>query len=329
MRHFRSIHYLRAAAATMVVVFHIFSNVPFMQSGLQQVFWLRGGVDLFFVISGFVMVQSTMGRKITPVQFIGQRALRIIPMYWVATLAVMMQIEGEWLFKLKSMLFIPAVNPESGMLQPVLEPGWTLNYEMFFYVAFAFSMVLKESLRLPAIACLFALLVFVGDIAESSRSVEFYTRPLMIEFVLGMAIARYRLRVPVIAVPLGIAVMFLLQSEGIDRLYSLGLPAALIVAGALSYEDRLPQWRWADFLGSASYSIYLFHLLALGFLVKIWPHAELNKSMFAILSLGLMMLTGCGVYWALERPMMMILKGFRAKSTVGPGPPPDRLPAQS
>ena len=329
MRHFQSIHYLRAAAATMVVVFHIFSNVPFMHSGLQHAFWLRGGVDLFFVISGFVMVQSTIGRKITPAQFIGQRALRIIPMYWVATFAVMMQIEGEWLFKLKSMLFIPAVNPESGMMQPVLEPGWTLNYEMFFYAVFAVSLFLKESLRLPAIACMFALLVFVGGIAENSQSVEFYTRPLVIEFVLGMAIARYRFRVPVIAVPIAMAVMFLLQSEGVDRLYSLGLPAALIVAGALSYEDRVPQWRWADFLGSASYSIYLFHLLALGFLVKIWPDAETNKSMFAMLSFGLMMLTGCGVYWALERPMMMILKGFRAKSTNVPGPRPDPLTAQS
>ncbi len=313
MRHFRSIHYLRAVAAIMVVVFHLFSNVKFMLADLPHVLWLRGGVDIFFVISGFVMVQSTTGRAVTPSQFIGQRAMRIVPMYWIATLAVMMQIEGEWAFKVQSLLFIPATNPESGLMQPVLEPGWTLNYEMFFYAVFAAALFLKESLRFPAITMIFAALAIFGGAAENGNLAEFYTRPIMLEFVLGMAIARFSLRLHVIAVPAGVAAMILLQPVGFDRLYTLGLPAALIVAGALSYEDRLPNWKLADFLGSASYSIYLFHLLALGFVVKLWASAESSKELFVIVSFGFMVLAGCGVYWALERPVMALLSRLKTR----------------
>jgi exopolysaccharide production protein ExoZ len=306
MRHYRSVHYLRGAAAIMVVVFHIFSNVPFMQPDLAKTLWLRGGVDIFFVISGFVMVQSTTGRSVKALQFLRRRALRIVPMYWIATFAVIMQVEGDWLFKVKSLLFIPALNPESKMMQPVLEPGWTLNYEMFFYLVFALTMALKESLRLPAVAIIFAGFAVAGWATENSALIEFYCRPMILEFVLGMAIARFGLRLPAIAVPLGIAAMIIFQSAGADRLITLGIPATLIVAGALSCEDRLPHSKLADFLGSASYSVYLFHLLALGFLVKIWPDGA-SKELFALGALGLMMLTGCGVYWALERPLITLL----------------------
>jgi exopolysaccharide production protein ExoZ len=315
MRHFRSIHYLRGVAAIMVVVFHIFSNVDFMRADLPNVFWLRGGVDIFFVISGFVMVGSTTGRAINSSQFLRQRALRIVPMYWAATFAVMTQVEGEWLFKAKSLLFIPAMNPESNMMQPVLEPGWTLNYEMFFYAIFALALLLKESLRFPAIAATFATLAVAGWTTENGGLLEFYCRPMILEFVLGMAIARFGLRLNIVAVPVGVAAMLLFQSAQVDRLFTLGIPAALIVAGALSYEGRLPHWKLADFLGSASYSVYLFHLLALGFVVKMWPETAASHELFALSAFAVMLLTGCGVYWALERPVITLLTRRKASRT--------------
>lgn len=315
MPHFHSIHYLRGIAAIMVVVFHIFSNVKFMHADLPQISWLRGGVDLFFVISGFVMVQSTAGRIVKPLQFMKQRVLRIVPMYWIATFAVMMQVEGEWLFKVQSLLFLPAMNPDSHVMQPVLEPGWTLNYEMFFYAVFALTLLLKDSLRIPAIAIFFICLTLLGRATEGNQWASFYCRPIILEFVLGMAIARFGLRLPVISVPVGVTAMIVLLPMGIDRFFALGIPAALIVAGALTYEDRLPRWKLADFLGSASYSIYLFHLLALGFVVKFWPDAESDKAMFFIVSFGAAIVTGCGIYWALEKPITALL--MRRKQVAG------------
>jgi exopolysaccharide production protein ExoZ len=317
MQHFQSIHYLRGVAAMMVVVFHIYSNVDFMRPSVPQVMWLRGGVDIFFVISGFVMVQSTSGRDVTPMKFVQQRVLRIAPMYWIATFAVITQIDGEWLFKLQSLLFIPAMNPESAMMQPVLEPGWTLNYEIVFYAVFALTLFLRPSFRFPAIALLFTGLGILGAATDGSSIGEFYTRPIILEFVFGMAIAQFGFRLPVIVVPLGIGIMIVFQSSSVDRLFTLGIPAGLVIAGALSFEERLPKSKVANFLGSASYSIYLFHLLALGFLVKFWPEAGASKAMFAFAAFGFMLLVGCGVHWMLERPLTTLLTGFAQRQKSG------------
>ena len=311
-QNFRSIHYLRALAAIMVATFHIFSNLKFMRADLDSLYWMRGGVDIFFVISGFVMVQSTSGREISPRKFITQRAQRIVPMYWIASIVTMMQIPGLWGLKLQSLLFIPAMNPKINAVQPILEPGWTLNYEMFFYVVFAFSLLLKESYRFVAVAAALALLLIMGGFVEGGILFEFYCRPIIIEFVMGMAIAKFGIRLPVIALPLGFAMMFALQSVAMDRVYLLGIPAMMIVASALSAEQHLPKSRFADFLGSASYSIYLFHLLALSAIVDIWPYIGLGKEIFAVSALGFMLLVGCGMYWAVEQPIIAYFSSRRA-----------------
>jgi exopolysaccharide production protein ExoZ len=304
MQHFVSIHYLRAIAALMVAIFHVFHSVDFMRSSEASILWLRGGVDVFFVISGFVMVQSTAGRQITPSEFMLSRVKRIVPMYWLATFAMMMQVDGQWGLKAKSLLFIPAMNPKINSLQPVLEPGWTLNYEMFFYLVFALTLLLKEAHRFITLATVFAASVLVGCLMEDSNIVEFYTRSIILEFILGMAIAQFGLRLPVIAVPLGFVMMLTFQSLAIDRLFIVGVPAAFIVAGALSVEDRLPKWRFANLLGSASYSIYLFHMLVLGTVVQISLYLGWSKTTFVAVAIATIILAGCGIYWALERPVI-------------------------
>lgn len=313
-QNFRSIHYLRALAAVLVATFHIFSNLKFMRADLDSLYWMRGGVDIFFVISGFVMVQSTSDRNISPKAFITQRAQRIVPMYWIASVVTITQIPGQWWLKIQSLLFIPAMNPKTNMVQPILEPGWTLNYEMFFYVIFAFSLLLKESYRFVAVAAILALLVIAGLTVEGGVLLEFYCRPIIIEFAMGMAIAKFGIRLPIFALPVGFALMIILQSVAMDRIYLLGIPAMMIVASALSAEQHLPKWKFADFLGSASYSIYLFHLLALSALVDIWPYIGLGKEIFAVAALGFMLLVGCGMYWAVEQPIIAYFASRRANS---------------
>ncbi len=312
MLQLKSIHYLRAIAALMVVVFHIFSNVTFMHPQLDLVYWLRGGVDIFFVISGYVMVTSTENRSITPGHFMVQRAKRIVPIYWIATFATMMQIDGLWDLKLKSFLFIPAMNPTINMMQPVLEPGWTLNYEMFFYAIFALSLFSVRKYQFPIVAALISTTVFFGWLVDGSSIFEFYGRPIILEFLMGMAIAKFRFRLPAATFPAGFLLMYFLQPLSLGRIIELGIPAMLIVSSALSAEKYIKKSRILDFLGSASYSIYLFHLLAIDAVVYSYPHLGLNHFSFVGIAFMACLISGCAFYLTLERP---IIAYFNASKT--------------
>ena len=304
MQHLKSIHYLRAIAAIMVVVFHIFSTVEFMLPYVDNVYWLNGGVDIFFVISGYVMVKSTDTRDISPVKFITARAKRIIPLYWIATLVTMSQIDGHYYFKVMSFLFIPAMNPEINVMQPVLEPGWTLNYEMFFYVIFSMALLCEQKNRFIIIAASMGLLIVSGFLFDGSDIFEFYSRPIIIEFLFGMALAKFGIKLPILALPIGFILMFAMQTLSLERVFSMGVPAMVIVAGAIAVEKHLPYWKIPHLLGSASYSIYLFHLLALDFMVAASPYFGLNHLAFVGASLIFILMSGCAFYWALERPLI-------------------------
>lgn len=283
-----------------------------MSPDLPSVRWMQGGVDIFFVISGFVMVQSTSGRDISPKAFITQRIQRIAPLYWIATAIMMLQVSGEWELKLKSLFFIPAMNPKIDMVQPIVEPGWTLNYEMFFYAIFACSLLLRDSYRFVAIASIFLLLLTIGTVVDGGEILDFYCRPIIVEFLMGMAIAKFGIRLPIATMPFAFAIMIGLQSVEIDRVYSLGIPAMIIVSSALSAERHLPTWKFAEFLGSASYSIYLFHLLALGAVAEAWPYIGFGKEIFVVTALAFMILFGCVMYRSVERPMIAFFAARRS-----------------
>ena len=164
-----SIQILRAVAALAVVVFHAGQRVavPF---GVGQ-----AGVDIFFVISGFVMwIVSDNGK--TPIEFIRARILRIVPLYWVATLLMAVgawlglfpRMRVAWDDLLASLFFVPYYSLSSTKeIVPVLRQGWTLNYEMFFYVSFALALMLKRSIQIPVLVLWFIALSICGLISSS------------------------------------------------------------------------------------------------------------------------------------------------------------------
>lgn len=304
MQQLYSIHYLRAVAALMVVVLHVHTGIDLMRPYAGDIGWLGGGVDIFFVISGFVMVKSTAGKPILSQEFFIRRCQRIVPLYWLATLVMMTAIEREFLFKFGSMFFIPMTKPGSGALEPVVEPGWTLNYEMFFYLLFAISLMTAEKCRFWALAAVLVSLAALSAIIPQNGILGFYTNPILLEFLFGMAIAKFSIRGPMLLIPLGFAAMYFLHLLFGNRVVSLGLPAATIVIGAVGSEHKVRSYRILNILGDASYSIYIFHLLALGIFVKHWAGFKLDDVYFAPLAIVFVVVLAITLHWFLERPII-------------------------
>jgi exopolysaccharide production protein ExoZ len=338
------IQYLRAIAALMVVYFHLVDELPeytrYLTSGSSVIDFdrLRTGVDIFFVISGFIMVVTS--RRSAPGEFLVRRAMRIIPLYWILTLLLVLPAialpamlhsthpptAGQIV---KSLLFVPFSNPDhSGELWPILVPGWTLNMEMYFYAIFAILLTAPFRERQIASAVgIFALLATLHYWCSDSLSLGwFYTQPKLLEFLAGMLLgyafqagsAKLPRSVSVALIASGFALLLCHAPWGKNSLLSDGLPAVMIVWGAICLEkaDALPQWPWFKALGDASYSIYLTHIFTLWIMRAAWPHVwHFPAGPVGALAFGIAVLAAviCGAllsYRLIEKRSLQILRGL-------------------
>ncbi len=173
---------------------------------------------------------------------------------------------------LQSLFFIPFTSARTGDIQPLLIAGWTLNYEMFFYAVFACAFIVVRRYRLLFIGVVLGSLVASRYVVVPSTPITMtYTSPLLIEFIVGCLLGfiyeRKALPRPAIAFVLLVVGSLLLISSGMlpassiggGRFVRWGLPAFLVVVGALSLEPLLKVRRLPMLLGNASYSIYLTH----------------------------------------------------------------------
>jgi len=285
-----SIQYLRAVAVIMVVFVHATDQVDW----LKEMFTSKigyGGVDLFFVISGFIMVYSTHGRTITPGKFIWLRILRIVPLYWLLTIALVViaflapsvvrsiTLDG-WHFA-TSLFFIPQLSPAfPNQFWPVLIPGWTLNYEMAFYSLFAIALFFSSNVRLVFLTVVMVGLVLLGLDSEKGTLFSFYSDLIILEFLLGAVLGYlfvhgYLKKNNVLGYFILLSAVFswwYLQSFDLGhRFFSAGLPAFFVVLAALIIDlSSVREFKLMHLIGNASYSIYLSHVFALGFLRAVW-----------------------------------------------------------
>jgi len=271
---------LRALAALMVVFVHL--GLLLATLGLPM--FGATGVDLFFVISGFVMVHTTKPRPPSAWDFARNRVARIVPIYWLMTLSVFVvalaapqllgatRADGGQL--LESLLFIP-FKKVNGLVEPVLFVGWTLNYEMFFYALFSLGLLFRRYLLgLGAVVAVLLTLCIAGVALQPAGVIAaFYTNPIILEFGFGMLVAlaidhapssapapvRMIALVSLLAAP----VLFFgpLVWPDAPRLLACGVPAAIVVTASVLLE------RWGLRLtspailavGDASYILYLSH----------------------------------------------------------------------
>jgi exopolysaccharide production protein ExoZ len=227
------------------------------------------------------MVYTTNQKPVGPLAFLLNRMARVAPIYWLLTCAVFMialaapQILGNTdanvINLAKSLLFIPYERSD-GSVRPVLFVGWSLNYEMFFYVIFALSLAMKNKISKYALSLGIIIgLVILGDIFRPAQpELQFLTRPIILEFASGMLLAEVYPWLPttkqagyVAAAVLCAAFAVLIPSALIDGIWYpiAALPASLIVGAALVLDRAgiVPEWRTGLLIGNASYSLYLTH----------------------------------------------------------------------
>jgi exopolysaccharide production protein ExoZ len=293
-----SIQYLRAIAASGVVLYHGADSLLGHDAAVIPFDYGQYGVDIFFVVSGFIMFYTTWESAIAPADFFVRRLVRIVPLYFLLSTLMLVIVSvapvsfnkesGDFAAYLESVLFIPHHNPRADNLEPIIGQGWTLNYEMFFYVLFAAALSFRVRFRGALVIPVLALLVLAGWLFPvSGAALLTYTNPLLLEFCFGIAVAASILgpsagsgsRWPLALIALLAASILYLYAfhaglAGSEPLrpFFVGLPSALTVAILVLIElkGRLPFWAPLFLIGEASYSLYLVHGFVMGVARRLW-----------------------------------------------------------
>jgi peptidoglycan/LPS O-acetylase OafA/YrhL len=334
---------LRAIAATAVVVGHFqnFTATPATQYWIPYDKLAATGVDLFFVISGFVMVyasESLFGRAEGPRDFVVRRIIRIVPLYWLATsvylvLAVAIPSLGVRYspeFIVSSYFFIPAERPD-GSLNPIVGQGWTLNLEMLFYVIFACTLIASRVVAVTTASLVLIALVATGHFfSPSSQILALWTNPLLLEFVMGMmaglAYSATRhwprwMSGALIAAALGLLYVswFLVD---LHRVVGHGIPSVLLIAGA-TYGGYAPHglgWRVLAIAGDGSYALYLFHAFPIHAMLKIFALSgivvDLNRTFCLVSTVVISILIAIVIYYLFERPVTRALRAMTSQAQI-------------
>lgn len=341
MERLYSLQGLRGVAVLGVVLFHMMSvESKFSGGDILLPPWLdffQLGVDLFFVISGFVMVIVSRGRFQSGVEaqrFLFNRVSRIYPTYWLyffITLAVYLVQPGMVNSGHGSSNLIMSflLLPNDKVLLVMV--AWSLLFELWFYVVFSGFLLFRER-SLPFLLGVWGMIIVVfntlADWQDYSSAVKIVLHPYALEFMLGAALAlffygRHSARVPTAAVWLLLCVALLAAVPliGYYRLYeSQGLLRMLMVGGTfgvlvvtLALLERRRQLVVPVFLvavGDMSYTIYLSHLLVLGVigrvwsLVGAWPESYLDNLFFALLMMAAAVCYGWVGYRCFEKPVL-------------------------
>ncbi|SFR18808.1 MULTISPECIES: acyltransferase family protein [unclassified Enterobacter] len=332
---FRSIQMLRALAVWLVVLHHVkqivfsdhFSN-SFMDKLAHKG---AAGVDLFFIISGFIIYQSIYTKRISAAQFALNRVMRIVPAYWlftgiVAFLAIyfnglMFATTTNPELLIRSLLFLPTERSDIMGYIPFLTVGWTLNYEMFFYLLACLVILISRERFIVLISL---VIIFSYEYLKPSLSaMPFYSNGIMLEFLLGIFIADFHKNGmlekinPVILISLSVAAMVFIYNrpEDHDILY-IGVPCAVVVACFVGLESSLKDNKITKALiklGDYSYSTYLCHVIVICSLLYAFKGVHNQEYIVSVLCVPLTLAVSFLSYKFIERPIGSLSKHMLKK----------------
>lgn len=332
-----SIQYLRGVAALSVVFVHLeFQLNRLGYDGL----WpraLEGGVDIFFVISGFVIWTAAERHSSSIADFVYRRVARIVPLYWLVTTAIvimallMPQLLQSTRFDLghiiASYLFLPYEVSDQKLIYPILVAGWTLNYEIFFYAVFAICLAAPAKLRLALLSTVIVGLATFGQAKQPENTIlRYWSDPIILEFLYGVFAAVLIRKVPASRkIALFLVILALLSwlsvmsfNPNMHRAFALGIPAFLLVFSAVLFEqsNHVKRYVWPERLGDSSYALYLTHGIVLSAATQVWRLLGISNDylvIFSVFALLSCIFVGFATYFLIDQPMH---KWFRQKPRI-------------
>jgi exopolysaccharide production protein ExoZ len=320
------IQVVRALAANLVVADHalLTARTPY-----PQLAWLMGavGVWLFFVVSGLIMHHTTAS-EVRSVRaagvFLMRRFIRIIPLYWLFTFLLIAQalfrdraMQADWI--VKSLLFIPYIDGE-GQMHPIVQQGWTLDYEMMFYLIFAFSLLLP---RRTFVALALLSVMSLGSLVTLPMPLSAWTDPVILLFGAGIlaSVAHPHLTLPGwfagLALPLGcLAAIALVITLSLAPTYPPSIGAhvlawlactAIVLLAALARLRQSALTRLIELLGNASYSTYLCHNIVINPVYKL-VSGTTGDHLAVVIMVVAANIVGIVLYFMIETPLTRLLR---------------------
>lgn len=345
---FNSVQILRGLAALLVVIGHTLQHPMTEPPRILGVFGAFG-VSIFFVISGFI-ISYINPRNFAPAGFLWRRIIRVVPLYWICTIFLAFcAIYLPSLFKstsytpdylARSLAFLPALVPGAiDDWRPLLKPGWSLNYEIFFYALFVLFWWCESGLRRTIMMSLVLGVLIAGAffVERNGSFASFYLNFNLMPFLAGMWLAELQRRgfwndfsvnsLPVLLffVALSIALLFSVDLTVlpffIESLAYL-LASVLLVITALCTDRWLQNLSPRNLLvqiGDSSYSLYLTHMFVVGAGWAVFNRLGLGGWAFPLAVTGIIVASLIGAkisYLIIEKPLMRL--GRKKAKTLHP-----------
>lgn len=327
-----SIQFLRFVAAFAVVIFH--SQQALSKGAYATLgYWFElgaAGVHVFFVISGFVIMHTSFaGTDVgMPIKrFLLRRFVRIFPIYWLCCAAYVAYHQtfgtsydlpaSDWL---GALLLLPSESSK------IIGPGWTLSYELYFYICFAALLRLSALMALVSLTIFFVGSIIVGLLTGFSGPTAIVTNPLILEFCsgcwLGYFYARRNVGSRVVGASLVVAGLILFIAGALVDYRTVplsviwGIPSILLVAGCLIVEQAGPlpkRLKQASHLGDSSYVLYLIHILCITIALDLGLKALVPMEPASGVALAVLLSIACAataaaIFHFIERPMLKWLR---------------------
>jgi exopolysaccharide production protein ExoZ len=338
-----SIQILRAVAVFLVAWLHAGQTLGDWRP-VELPHFTAFGIDIFFVISGFIMGAVLLRNQEAPGvraswRFLRRRLIRILPIYWIFALLEYARLvfsrRSLASNYLPSLLLLPGLSPRYPLLIGV---SWTLVFEMFFYYTLSAVLLLTVKRAVPVAILLLGLAVLAGEITHPRSALAIIlTSPILLEFICGALVAMsfYRFgrrrRVGIVMLIVGVIISLYLRShrelvgaQGIDLVFSSsgvmqrvmtwGLSATLIVSGTVFWSPAtksLPA-KLAVVLGNSSYSAYLASSLLIEFSARVFmrlasPSLAVEVAVQLLIVL-IVLFAGCVIYQFVEWPLIRWLQ---------------------
>ncbi len=296
----QSIQFLRFLAASFVVVFHTnlaLNKYAFHESSELEldIFYVGGsGVDIFFIISGFIMIYTSypyFENKNYIKYFLYNRLSRIFPIYWIyCFFYICFRSLFDDNYELTNIELGGALLLIPGYASNIIGPGWTLPYELFFYFTFAVGLILYLKYSFVYLFLLYLGLFLFGIFFDNESAVwHVVTNSHLFEFLIGMVVGLYFITGPRVYKPilfclfwlsLGLLIIVPLWGGGsLPATLRWGIPASMLVF-SLALLDRDYDFKNIVSalvpLGNSSYSLYLLHVLIIDILIKIMAYLKIQ-----------------------------------------------------